>query len=290
MCLLVYCESKKITKAEFETAFKANKDGAGFAYHKDHKNFFVKGFMELEGAWKFYNSRVNVLPHVVHFRTGTAGGVHRHLTHPFIIGGGHTEHDVYHGKEDLLFHNGVLYRWEEMLYTLAINGVKVEHPYSDTMVLAVLLGRMKTNGYSYKESIALFSGKYIIMTPEKYLMVGDFTEDDGRFFSNQGYKTYSTQGYKITKGGYYFNGEYYDDDEETYWDKRSKRYKAKKKELPLLTKEQTELLEDLEKAEIARQDNIDKAFDEAMEDVKDSKIANGHESYYSEPEKIGGDI
>ena len=214
MCLLALMESEKMTKEEFETAFKSNKDGVGFAYRKKEGNFFIKGYMELNGAWEFYDKNVNSFPHIVHFRAGTAGGVSSHLTHPFIIGKTtHEEADIYCGKKDLLFHNGCLTDWKGLFFTLAINGIKLQEPYSDTMVLAVMLGKMKSAGYSYDEGMKNFNGKYIIMTLDEFIVIGDFIKDGGRLFSNSGYKPYSYkkddyQDFKRTEYGYWWKGKF----------------------------------------------------------------------------------
>src|SRR5690606_13262115 len=84
MCVLAVAAERKLTAEEVRNCFAANGDGAGVAWSRNGKNHFRKGFMDLGSFLAFYE-QLEVLPHIVHFRVATSGGVRRELTHPFIV-------------------------------------------------------------------------------------------------------------------------------------------------------------------------------------------------------------
>jgi predicted glutamine amidotransferase len=97
----------------------------------------VKGLLDMEEAWEQYAMLPEGVPHVLHFRLATHGGVKPELTHPFVV---HEESPLVQAgvsERPVLAHNGV---WS--LHALKQKEVRLEGPVSDTRVLAAWLGRL----------------------------------------------------------------------------------------------------------------------------------------------------
>ena len=79
MCIIAYCKERKLSNGELVNCWYSNSDGAGLAWQDKGYVYFKKGFMNLEDFKAFYD-KFDRLPHAVHFRTQTSGGVSRDLT------------------------------------------------------------------------------------------------------------------------------------------------------------------------------------------------------------------
>ncbi|OQA66343.1 MAG: hypothetical protein BWY36_00907 [Candidatus Diapherotrites archaeon ADurb.Bin253] len=180
MCVLAFCEKRKMTQREFFNCASANDDGIGFGFNKNGKQAFIKGFMDANKAWEIYK-RFPDKPHIVHFRLGTAGSVTPKLTHPFICTETSNLLLSYEGISPILFHNGCLASWEH--YAKQYN-IPVNENMSDTRCLAMLIAKLGT-----KEAFNLFyGGKFIILQNGTAYLRGDFIDESGVRFSNSGYK------------------------------------------------------------------------------------------------------
>lgn len=183
MCLLAICDTRKLTREEFNLAWDRNPDGVGLAWADGTLSHFRKGLMSRHAAWKAYGWVPAGAPHLVHFRLASSGGVTPVLTHPFLTTA-QTRDLARDAKAPLLFHNGVVPNWEAMLAELRRNLVVPKPPLSDTQALALLLGV-----YGERRHAELLArsqgGKYAVLYPTgRVLTVGTFTELDGVRVSN----------------------------------------------------------------------------------------------------------
>jgi len=184
MCLLVVCNTRKMTEKEIEGAWRSNKDGAGFAFVDGNGNHcYLKGFMKLEDFKAAYE-HMDTRPHIVHFRQASSGGVSPEMTHPFECTPESELRLKYVGKNPVLFHNGVLSSWEEMLWEWHVHAQKRVPPgrFSDTRALALMLATIG------QDALHFVNGKFAVLENGKISMYGAFEHDEGAYFSNSNYK------------------------------------------------------------------------------------------------------
>lgn len=196
MCTIAVCDKRKLTDDELNKCFRSDSDGAGFAYPRDGKVYYAKGFMTVDELRQWYGIIPKDTPHVVHFRTHTSGGKSADLTHPYLVSktsplrqSGVTSHKV-------LFHNGVVSNWKELMVSFyAAKGRKIPTgPWSDTRFAAVLLEHLG------EEVFSLLTGRWVTVakTGEIHLY-GDYTRSNGVLFSNMAhaycYKSYKSKLY-----------------------------------------------------------------------------------------------
>ena len=212
MCIICEC-NKSLTKTEFHECWTSNTHGAGFAWHKDGKNHYIKGFMDEDKAWAAYQDVP--VPHVAHFRLASAGGVHADLTHPFIVSMESPISKEWDGAEPLIFHNGTISDWKQMLFSLSLRlGHLPPGEMSDTRVVAMavgIMGESALNFFGYSKFAMIDSAGVIF----RY---GTWEKDGENWYTNSGYKTvrYSRAVYGYGGDDYgYGNGV-------TYWDKGDK--------------------------------------------------------------------
>lgn len=201
MCIIGIAKTRKLTKSEIEACFENNPDGAGFAYITPDKKVHVeKGFMTI-GAFEEAYANCNVLPHVLHMRIATSGEVSPELTHPYRI-----EEDsklvLYdEGETAVLFHNGVIFDWKNLLLNL-ITTKQIKMPkgqINDTRLAAIM------TSIHDEEILRILSGKFVVVRSSGISMWGQFDEVDGVAFSNSGHKKTAIYNY-TKKGGYAKNG------------------------------------------------------------------------------------
>lgn len=213
MCIIAVCEDRFLTKEEIDNCFKQNSDGAGFSWREDGKNHYIKGIMSINKFHRLYEEfkEKKILPHVVHFRTATTGGVVNDLTHPFIVSKDSPVSKLsWSGEDSLLFHNGVVSGWQKDLLKFYM-GLAKKIPagnWSDSRFMAILVHYLGRHALKFEGS------KYALMDNENIWTYGHFLKDSGVHFSNEGYK-----GGSIYRGGwgYYYGNEYWDrDDEQNY--------------------------------------------------------------------------
>ena len=183
MCVITVCKNRKLTEDELHKMWEGNPEGAGVAWVEGGKVHYKKGIMKLAELKAFYNSRSFSLPHIVHFRIASAGGVSPELTHPFTCSKDSALTLKHEGSEEALFHNGTYSKWGEILATTAIaTGTKVVGPVSDSRLIAMLrfwvpemLPQVAKESY----------GRIAIISPDgKVHTWGNFTEHDGIATSN----------------------------------------------------------------------------------------------------------
>jgi hypothetical protein len=213
MCIIAICEDRKLTKTEAENCFKNNNDGAGIGWAEKGFSRYSKGLMSFDEFWYVYES-INVLPHVVHFRNETSGGVCPQLTHPFNISEESKVYLDYEGKDPLLFHNGVLTGWDNALLDFYIKKcAKIpDGEWSDSRFVAVLVHHLGKMVLKFKHG-----GKYVLVSPDGNITIfGDFETVKGVRFSNNSYEKYSYRRGFVGYGGSYDGLEWIYGEDEGY--------------------------------------------------------------------------
>jgi len=219
MCIIAICNDRPLTRKECKRCWNSNPDGAGVAWIDKKVVRWKKGFMTLGDLEKWYFELTPPpLPHIVHFRSATAGDIIPELTHPFVM-------DVVKSttkgktKKGVLFHNGVIAGWEIKLDLIGHWCIKNNRKFpggqwSDSRAVAALCGILGT------DYLRVQGGKWVMVIPKGIFTFGDFIKKDGVLFSNTGY-LYGG----ITR--YYYGGKWWDDDyptNEAWWKKRYDRY------------------------------------------------------------------
>lgn len=188
MCLIAVCDRRKMSHEEIKNAWDSNKDGAGLAYIHGRKQHVRKGFMSLDGFMAFYGS-FDVLPHVVHFRSATSGGVSPAMTHPFACEVPPRLATRWSCAAPVLFHNGVLSGWQDVYASLI--GVLLKKgksafkgPWNDTRTVALAVAACG------EDVLQGLSGKFALLHKGRIRTYGGFTEDNGVLYSNWSYRSY----------------------------------------------------------------------------------------------------
>jgi hypothetical protein len=144
MCVICIAQDERMTKDHVEKMWSHNKDGGGIAWREKGKVHWRKGLSE-EEMLDFVLTLP--LPYVAHFRIASCGGVLPELTHPFPIQKTVPLDLKGSSTSPVLFHNGHLGRWKEILMNLCINN-KLELPdgaWSDTRLMAWVAAHCTTN-------------------------------------------------------------------------------------------------------------------------------------------------
>lgn len=108
MCLLIaqVIGADPVSDARLRQGWKANKDGAGYAFVADGKLVVCRPFFKFKpflAAYKAHHAKYGQSsPFLVHFRFTTHGGVSASNTHPFTLAGGKVA----------LGHNGMMHEFE----------------------------------------------------------------------------------------------------------------------------------------------------------------------------------
>lgn len=209
MCVIVYKPSdvKVISKNILQQCWDRNDDGAGFAYktaERDESGQPIwraqKGFMKWKEFWKAFNEHqfTKKDTYVCHFRIKTHGFVDAGNTHPFQVADNYTAmRQLDYTTTDLVFHNGTCGQGEDV----EEGGVKIEA--SDTMKFVKefvypLSKYIDGDGAIDKILTHLFCDtrdRWLYIHGEREWMYGDFKEEDGVYYSNLLWKTYS-----VTRG------------------------------------------------------------------------------------------
>ena len=205
MCILATASAGAIFPREtLERMFKVNPDGAGWAYAKDGKIYYAKGYSKVNKFVKAIEKLPADVERMVHCRIATHGGVCPALTHPFPVCKSYERMEALTGVMShgyILAHNGIL------------TNFRPEKNHSDTEELARCLASV--GGDIMREELrgminALVDGSRvaILNTDGKINRYGTgWVEENGIWYSNGTYKPYAyTYGYNY---GYY--GDWYDD-------------------------------------------------------------------------------
>jgi predicted glutamine amidotransferase len=172
--------------------FYANGDGAGWAYAKDGKIYFSKGYTNMNKFIKAVQKLPLDVERMVHCRIATHGGVSKPLTHPFPISRDYAKMEMLNGVLShgyILAHNGILSN-----FTPPSN-------HSDTEELVRCLANCKSDimDEGMRDIInMLISGSRvaILNTDGKINRYGTgWTQIDGIWFSNTHFKYHTLRYY-----------------------------------------------------------------------------------------------
>lgn len=203
MCLLAVCQTECIREENFREAFRVNSDGFGFAFRNKDKLTYVKGFMDVNDAWKNYKefTKEKIFPHVIHFRLGKP--TLNVLTHPFEISEDSVLNLTNTIEGNVLFHNGVITGWRDRMYeSFAFTGKIPEGPIIDTRVAAIWANKFGKRIFDF------IDGKFVIFGPETLEMIGEFSTDRGVDYSNNSYKVIGKYYYSGTNYSYGYHSGY----------------------------------------------------------------------------------
>lgn len=187
MCVIAIADEKRMTEDHIKKMWAHNRDGGGIAWREHGKVQWRKGLKEDE----LKDLCLTVpLPYIAHFRIASCGGTLPELTHPFPIQ--KTAPLALKGATsgNLLFHNGHLGRWKDILLNMA-TGKQVELPpgaWSDTRLMAWVASYCGTN------ILPFFDEKLVSFGPTEIEVWGvGWQRVDDLYVSNRSWETYSHQ-------------------------------------------------------------------------------------------------
>lgn len=182
MCILAVATAGAMFPREtLEDMFLANPDGAGWAYAKDGKIYFSKGYTSANKFIKAVLKLPEDAERMVHCRIATHGGVSKELTHPFPVSESYAKMEMLSGVLSsgyILAHNGIL------------SNFTPDKSHSDTEELVRCLANLKCDimGAEMRDIInALVHGSRvaILNTDGKINRYGTgWTQIDGIWYSN----------------------------------------------------------------------------------------------------------
>lgn len=200
MCLAIYAPKKTDKNSQFlfdgiRTAAITNDDGMGFAFKRasTKKVFISKGYTEvgqfIEAIKKKKLKDEDEL--IVHLRIGNKGHINTNMCHPFVASTDPDEvlsNDRYVDKP-VFIHNGTLFKYSV-----------TNSSYSDTYFFAKdfasnesLMWLLKNDINTFKKYLTdhISTSRFAFLFPHENtngILLGDYTEDNGYFFSNDTYK------------------------------------------------------------------------------------------------------
>jgi hypothetical protein len=177
-----------------------NRDGFGFAYVVDQNAVeWNKGYSKEELTDELIEYYFSLpFPKAIHFRLATHGGTSRELTHPFPIKRGNT-HDLKGKAPAVLFHNGIWHAYDDRLREAILAGTLnpnvLKGGMSDSRAMAVLAQRF---GIDILDVLGLNSNKVLILSGERFVTYGSWTEKEGWSASNS--KIFQVERHVVHKG------------------------------------------------------------------------------------------
>lgn len=188
MCIAILAPpGKQLSYEHAKTSIASNLDGIGYAFNVDGVVVLRKAFFSLGSFWKNYwldSRRFKSSTFMIHFRTATSGSKDVVNTHPFRI------------NPNLVFsHNGI------------INLTHSDKTKSDTYALMTILKDLPSDFYMNKNILTLLSlsigwSKLVFLDGQgKWSFVNEDRGfwDNGIWYSNGNYKSYTYNGYWDTK-------------------------------------------------------------------------------------------
>jgi len=199
MCVIAVSLGEKVTKEVFERMYRSSGDGFGMMYRVQGGVGIAKGVHDEEEAWEVYSQLPEGVPHVLHFRLATHGGVRPELTHPFVVSEESPIVEAGLVTEPVLAHNGI---WN--LYAVKRRELKLAGPVSDSRALAAWLGRL-AKGRPIREVLeeryeeVASAGRVVVVDPTtwKIHVVGDWIREGPFLFSNGSYRE---RGFSLSRG------------------------------------------------------------------------------------------
>jgi len=191
MCVIAVSPTgDKVSKETFGRMWRSNSDGFGLMYRAHDGVGIVKGLHDEQEAWDLYDRLPEGVPHVLHFRQATHGGVRPELTHPFVVSEESPLIQAGVVCEPVLAHNGV---WS--LHASKEHEVQLKGPVSDTRVLAAWLGKLAEKR-PIKEVLekhlyeVASAGRVVVVDPTTWRLhlVGHWIKEGSLLFSNHSFR------------------------------------------------------------------------------------------------------
>ena len=227
MCIIAIkpAHHKMIDETTLETMFNTNPDGAGYMYAYNNRVHINKGFMtlkELLNSLDNLKKKINIeeIPLILHFRISTSGKTDGATCHPFPVTSDLNALRKTHVITNLgMAHNGIICDFEEK-----------KSIYSDTQLFV-----NKCVSYLYDmnpkflhddrtkkllEPIINGSRLAFLDSHGNIYRFGDWCENDGIYYSNEGYIPWQARYYHYDYtyySKYYYGDDYYyygDEDQE----------------------------------------------------------------------------
>ena len=185
MCVIINIENGEFPKYQtLKEAEILNSHGGSIAWLENGKINYQKG-IKAKKVNELIEKRLKpnkVKTAIIHFRIASVGNVNKDLCHPFPISNEvKTDLKIEDSKFDLLFHNGTISNWENMLIeSLQKNFGKLpQGELSDSRAIAFLLNRHGTD--IIKDSK---HNKFSILTKKGIIKFGTWVKVDKNECSN----------------------------------------------------------------------------------------------------------
>lgn len=213
MCIIISIKRNQELPADeiLRICAEANPDGGGYAIQTQTNVKIMKGYFDTEKLIQDLKKDRQQNPHsavIIHFRITTHGGTCKELCHPFPLTNDSKKLGLKHIYTPVaLAHNGIIPRGispegfsdttayiSKELYPIS---KAVKDWYKNTDILNSIQARIQS-----KLAILLKTGDPIL--------IGDFIEEDGIFYSNSSY-VYQSPGYKTPTTCYTYTQDYYEE-------------------------------------------------------------------------------
>lgn len=199
MCIICYTPAGVALpdKETFRTMFKNNPDGGGLMYTDGGGVVIDKGFFDVNAMYnaaRAARAKYPQTPVVLHFRISTQGGASAPLTHPYPVCGDYKRMRQLRTRAPLaIAHNGVISQYS------APWSARSKLNYNDTMtftkdfVAPLLRGRVKWYTAPDADALrvalrAVSASRLAIMSADGHVeLIGNFTINNGRYYSNDTY-------------------------------------------------------------------------------------------------------
>lgn len=202
MCIIAIKpkKAKMFSDEEIKTMFFNNEDGAGFMYNKDGHVYMKKGYFKVDKLLKeLHKINFDNCDLVLHFRISTSGKIDKNNCHPFKI------------NDNLYFvHNGILSEYTDLKSDKSDTAL-----FCDKVLKKIEASKIfsdKNVRFLVKELIG-GGNKMCFLNSKGYTKIGDFIEDNGRFYSNNSYIE-SRYKYNYSYNDFFDNYKYWYDDKE----------------------------------------------------------------------------
>ena len=197
MCIIVYKpkNQKMPTLTTLKNCFKNNPDGAGYMLAHDGQVVIHKGLMTFEDFTNDLHAYVHEhkidlekTPLVMHFRITTQGGVQKGLTHPFPIVDNYDDMKKLDTTAQIaLAHNGIIYPCTDARVKDHNDTMQFCKDYMTNIVANDNYWSSSDKKVKIVQKI-IGSSKLAIMHANGFVkLIGQFTYDNGIFYSNSSY-------------------------------------------------------------------------------------------------------
>jgi len=210
MCLIV-AKPKGVavpSVAEFELWFKAHPDGAGLMFNDHGSVHIMKGLMSIDEVLLINDTIATLVDTtntdiVWHFRQATKGTVKPENTHPYPISNLHIDLTALDVTCNIgIAHNGVIWEYNEKI---AKDKLSTHTDVTDTQLFIsehLYDMRKGLRNPHIKKFIGVFTNsKFALLDMHGIDLIGDFIEDKGIYYSNNGYLPSQAFAYTYTYDG-----------------------------------------------------------------------------------------